>query len=87
MWFEISSDIKKHHRSVYSVLNWLGDVGGLFDALSLICRVLLGSLTTLILKLRLFNRLFEANEKPKSQSKQKRRQKKKGPSPSPIPKL
>jgi len=79
MYFEISSDILKHHRSVYSVLDWLGDIGGLFDALSLICRVLLSSLTTLMFKIGLFNRLFEVNEKPKSQSKLKPRKPRKRP--------
>jgi len=59
IWIEISPDTVQHSRSVYSVLDWLGDVGGLFDALNLIARVLLSSLTTLIFKLGLFNRLFE----------------------------
>jgi len=66
VWIDISPDIVNHTRSVYSVLDWLGDVGGLFDALNLIARVLLSSLTTLFLKLRLFNRLFEVDVKPKT---------------------
>jgi len=46
------------------VLDWLGDIGGLFDALTLIARILLSTFTTLIFKLRLFNRLFEADVQP-----------------------
>jgi len=56
---------------VYSVLDWLGDVGGLYDALSLIARVLLSSLTTLMFKLGLFNRLFKVNAKPKKAKSQR----------------
>jgi len=61
-----------HHRSVYSVLDWLGDVGGLFDALTLIARALLSTLTTLIFKLGLFNRLFEVDVKPETSTQQAR---------------
>jgi len=70
VWIEISPDIVHHHRSVYSVLDWLGDVGGLFDALTIIARVLLSSLTTLFFKLRLFNRLFEVDVKPQTSKQQ-----------------
>ena len=72
VWFEISPDIVHHHRTVYSVLDWLGDVGGLFDALTLIARVLLSTLTTLIFKLGLFNRLFEVDVKPQTSTQQVR---------------
>ena len=72
VWIEISPDIVHHSRSVYSVLDWLGDVGGLFDALTLIARVLLSSLTTLIFKLGLFNRLFEVDVKPQTSTQQVR---------------
>ena len=33
MRIELSPDSKKFTRSIYTVLDWLGDVGGLFDAL------------------------------------------------------
>jgi len=72
VWIEISPDIVNHTRSVYSVLDWLGDVGGLYDALNLIARVLLSSITTLIFKLRLFNRLFEVAVKPPTSTQQVR---------------
>ena len=29
----LSSDIIVHERETYSILEWLGDIGGLFDAL------------------------------------------------------
>jgi len=72
VWIEISPDIVNHTRSVYSVLDWLGDVGGLFDALNLIARALLSTLTTLIFKLGLFNRLFEVAVKPQTSTQQVR---------------
>ena len=77
VWIEVSPDIVHHTRSVYSVLDWLGDVSGLFDALNLIFRVLLSSLTTLIFKLGLFNRLFEVDVKPLTSTQT--------PTPTPTP--
>ena len=36
MWLELESKRLVHERSTYSFLDWLGDVGGLFDGLILV---------------------------------------------------
>ena len=33
---QVDPDVQKYTRSIYSGLDWLGDVGGLYDGLSLI---------------------------------------------------
>ena len=42
----MSLDLKIIERSTYSILEWLGDVGGLFDMLCLIGGFLIGPLAT-----------------------------------------
>ena len=39
-------DVVKNSRSIYSLLDVLGDVGGLFEGLKLITSALLGSLSS-----------------------------------------
>ena len=41
--FEINMSLNLAHwqRETYSILDWLGDLGGLYDALFIICRFLL----------------------------------------------
>ena len=41
IYFIHSGDIMNHRRSIYTVLDWLGDVGGLSDALTSIGPVLI----------------------------------------------
>ena len=41
-------------RQTYSLLEYLGDLGGLFDALRYIASLILGPLTAIALKLSLF---------------------------------
>jgi len=66
VYFEISADIVRHSRSVYSVLDWLGDVGGLFDALSIICRIIISSLTALIFQITPVQPTFRGQRKTKT---------------------
>ena len=46
------------NRSAYSLLDWLGDVGGLFDALRLIASMLAGPFAALALKAELLSQVF-----------------------------
>ena len=39
--FDISPDRQVYHRSIYTVLDWLGDIGGLYDALHIIGALLM----------------------------------------------
>ena len=41
LFVSFDSEIVKHTRSIYSVLDFLGDVGGLYDMLKLVAEVLL----------------------------------------------
>ena len=49
-------------RSTYSLLDWLGDLGGLFEALSYICAVFIQPLTVFTLKTTLLTSLFRFQE-------------------------
>ena len=46
------------NRETYSVLDWLGDLGGLFDALVLICSVIVTPVATFSMKATLLSKLF-----------------------------
>ena len=41
MRFRLSPDVEVHKRSIYTILELLGDIGGLFDALKGIFSILL----------------------------------------------
>jgi hypothetical protein len=49
-------------RQTYSLLEWLGDVGGLFDMLSLIGGSLVAPLTAFALKSELLTQTFRFTE-------------------------
>ena len=36
--FSLNTDIKYHKRSVYNILDLIGDVGGLLDGVGYICK-------------------------------------------------
>ena len=46
------------NRESYSLLDWLGDLGGLFDALRIICLVLIYPVSTFSLQSTLMSKLF-----------------------------
>ena len=48
-----------YERSTYSFLEWLGDVGGLFDGLGLIFRVLIGPFSAFAVKAELLTKIFK----------------------------
>ena len=45
-------------RSTYSGLEWLGDVGGLFDGLRLIAQLVIGPFSAFALKAELLKKFF-----------------------------
>ena len=53
VWFELSQDEIKIERQTYSILEWLGDVGGLVDAFRYIGVFLLSPLADFVLKQKL----------------------------------
>ena len=49
-WFELSQKQTTYERQTYSLLEWLGDVGGLFDGLRLLVQLFLVPLATFSMK-------------------------------------
>ena len=39
-WLELRQDVTFIERSTYSILEWLGDVGGLFDGLRVLSQLI-----------------------------------------------
>ena len=50
MVLQFSQDKTSIERSTYSILEWLGDIGGLFDALKALGAFFAGPFTTMALK-------------------------------------
>ena len=68
VWLELGQSIFKVERNTYSLLEWLGDVGGLFDGLCIIFSSLFGSLATLSLKFKILTLVFKASDDQDSDS-------------------
>ena len=60
---DASLDLNITSRSTYSFLDWLGDVGGLMDALFFFCQIILLPYTTYRQKSFLMARIFHFKEK------------------------
>ena len=50
MLLELKQDQTTYERTTYSGLEWLGDVGGLFDGLGLIARFVVGPFASFAVK-------------------------------------
>ena len=55
---KFSSDLEVIERSTYGGLDWLGDIGGLFDALRIIGMALVGPFVKFALSLQLLTKIF-----------------------------
>ena len=53
-----SPDLTVTERSTYSILEWLGDIGGLYDALFLICSALVKPFSSFWLTTEMISALF-----------------------------
>lgn len=58
IWIEFSQDQFMIERQSYSVLEWLGDIGGLFDALRLIGFLMVAPFAKFWLKSELLSKIF-----------------------------
>ena len=56
--FALTMDQKNWSRSTYSLLDWLGGLGGLFDALLHVARVVVGPMAGYTLQSTLVSNLF-----------------------------
>ena len=69
------------NRESYSLLDWLGDLGGLFDALFIICGAIVAPVATFSMKATLLSKFFrfkprdehESEEEAKSVNKKTKR--------------
>ena len=57
-WISLSMDQIVVERQTYSILEWLGDVGGLFDMLRLIAGSLVAPLSAFALKAEMMTNAF-----------------------------
>ena len=57
-WYQLSLHTVSESRSVYTVLDWLGDIGGLFDALALIAGTLVSIVTGQMYQITLLSNIF-----------------------------
>ena len=64
-----SLDVKQWNRQTYSLLDWLGDLGGLFDALLYICRMLISPLSVYTLKQTILTNMFRFKSDKVSRSR------------------
>ena len=62
-WFELRQELTVIERETYSLLEWLGDVVGLFDGLKLIFKILIVPLTSFALKAELLSEIWKSKKK------------------------
>ena len=69
-FFQISEESTTIERSTYSLLDWLGDVGGLFDGLKLILSSMVVSISSFAIRNELLSMFFKSdfNNYPESDS-------------------
>jgi len=57
-WYQMSLHTVSQNRNVYTVLDWLGDIGGLFDALTVIAGALVSLVAGKIFQILLLSTVF-----------------------------
>ena len=62
-----SPDVHFIERQTYSLLEWLGDIGGLFDALRYLGCIVIGPLNALALTSKLLVSIFKVKQTPASE--------------------
>ena len=63
IWLELGRYENIIERQTYSLLEWVGDVGGLYDGLRLICHVLMTPISTYALKSFLLAQIYRSTNK------------------------
>ena len=56
--YEVNLDLRRLRRSVYSLLDWIGDVGGLFEAMSVVFGLIVAVYQYKVLEQFLVRNLF-----------------------------
>ena len=78
----LNQDTKVTSRQTYSLLEWLGDVGGLADALYIIGYIMLGEIELACLKDYLLTKIFRL--KPKERASDAKPERNLSPPVSPL---
>ena len=60
-WVELGTKLKVVARSTYSMLDWLGDIGGLLGMLQLLGGIVLGPFARLSMKIHLIRTIFNVS--------------------------
>ena len=55
-------DLRRWQRQTYSILDWLGDLGGLYDSLFILCRFLISPIASYTLQQAFFSKMFRVIE-------------------------
>ena len=63
VFLELSMDQTVIERQTYSLLEWLGDCGGLYDALKIISGAILAPLSSLALNTELLTQIFRMTKR------------------------
>ena len=70
--YERDLDFHRVDREVYSILDWLGDVGGLYEALKIICGIFLSVVNFLQFENFLVSQLFKKESDDKDEDDDKK---------------
>ena len=52
-WIELDSNMKHIERETYSLLEWAGDIGGLYDGLQLLVGFFLAPIASFMMRIQL----------------------------------
>lgn len=64
-----SQNLNTIYRQTYSILDWLGDVGGLYDAVLIIIHVATLPFSTFALRTQLLSSLFRLRERQRNEDR------------------
>ena len=65
-WIELDASMTTIERSTYSILDWVGDIGGLLDGLRFIGSFLLAPIATFLIRIELYKRTTTQNDRQKN---------------------
>ena len=68
VYLELSQEYLTYERSTYSLLEWLGDVGGLFDGLKIVAYFILWPFSAFAMKAELMTSLFKQSKDGKNRN-------------------
>ena len=64
-WIILHQEVRTIERQTYSILTWLGDVGGLYDGLRILASSLIAPVAAKMLRQEQLSKIFTILEQPK----------------------